>query len=101
MSKPKTIKEAVNKTLAVLADEEYTSADDVYTICRKLIAQVTILELYRMGYTRYDIAQEVGVKEKTIRFWLNADQCPNLEHAVALETLYQKAKRNYDKKSSR
>ena len=100
MSKPKTIKEAVKKTLALLADEEYASAEDVFTICRKLIAQVNILELYRMRYTRYDIAREVGVKEKTIRFWLNADQSPNLEHAVALETLYQKAKKRYDKKSA-
>jgi DNA-binding NarL/FixJ family response regulator len=96
MSRPKTIKEAVNKTLALLADEEYTSADDVFTICQKLIAQVHILELYRLGYTHYDIARELEVDEKTVRMWLNADHCPSLEHAVALSTLYQKAKKNYD-----
>lgn len=92
MSSPKTIKEAVSKTLALLADEEYASPDDVFTICQKLIAQVHILELYRLAYSRFDIARELGVDEKTVRMWLNADHCPSLEHAVALETLYQKAK---------
>jgi DNA-binding NarL/FixJ family response regulator len=92
MSRPKTIKEAVNKTLALLTDEEYMSADDVFIICRKLIAQVNILELYRLGYSRFDIARELEIDEKTIRMWLNADHCPSLEHAIALETLYLRAK---------
>lgn len=92
MASPKTIKEAVSKTLALLADEDYASAEDIYIISRKLIAQVNILELYRLGYTRYDIAREVGVDEKAVRMWLNADHCPSLEHAITLETLYQRAK---------
>ena len=92
MSRPKTIKEAVNKTLALLADKEYASADDVRIICQKLVAQVNILELYRLGYSRYALAHELGVNEKTVRMWLNADHCPSLEHAMMLETLYQKAK---------
>ena len=94
MSKPKNIKEAVIKTLGLLADENYTSADDVMTICQKLIAQVQILELYRLGYDRFAIAREVGVEEKAIRMWLNADHCPKHKHALKLETLYQKAKGN-------
>jgi hypothetical protein len=48
-----------------------------------------------MGYDRYVIARGVGVKEKAVRMWLNGDHASKLEHAIALERFYKKAKRTH------
>lgn len=90
--KIRNIEQAVDKALTLLALEEYEKPDEIINISRILIAQIHILELYRMGYTRFYIADEVDVNEKAVRMWLNADHVPSLKHAVALERLYVKTK---------
>lgn len=93
MSKVTNTEQAIEKALTLLAFAEYKNPDDVVIISKKLIAQIYILELYRMGYDRFAIAGEVGVEEKAVRMWLNADHCPTLEHLAKLERFYKKKAR--------
>ena len=95
MPKIRNIKQAVEKALTLLALKEYEKPNEVINIARILIAQVHILELYKMRYTRFDIAGELGVNEKTVRVWLKADHVPSFKHAIALERLYEKKKSSH------
>ena len=82
------IKDAIQEAGRLLSLPEYHNVEDALTIARKLIAQIEIIELKKSGYTNTQIGAVVGVNEKTIRFWCDADQCPNLNNAIALDELY-------------
>jgi hypothetical protein len=92
MSKIKNVQEATDKTLNLIAQEEYQTLDEINNISRIHVAQCAILDLYRIGYDRFKIKDGVGVNEKTIRMWLNADQAPTLKHLIELAKFYKKAK---------
>ena len=93
MAKITNLKQAINKTLPLLDSDEYQNYKDVFQICLKLIAQARILELYERGEDKDTIANGTGLREKTIRFWLNADQRPTLRNFMRLEDYYKKVKR--------
>ncbi len=90
MGKIVNLKQAIDKATNLLATSEYTNANDVTIIAKKLIAQVYIVELYRMKQDRFAIAEAVGVKEKAVRMWYRADHCPNIGHLIKLEKFYRK-----------
>ena len=99
MPKIRSVKQATDKALSLIAQEEYQALDEINNISRIFVAQCAILELYRISelvkpycpvIDRYAIAEGIGVNEKTIRMWVNADQAPTLNNLIELAKFYKK-----------
>ncbi|MFC1968099.1 hypothetical protein ACFLVX_01745 [Chloroflexota bacterium] len=74
--------------------------DEVVEITRKLVSQLQVLELVRMGLNTNEIAKKVGAHKTTVPRWREADNAPKPEYAVKLEKLYHRRRLNTKKSVS-
>ena len=73
--------------------------DEATEISKKLVSQLRVLELIRMGLSPTVIAKRVGVSPTTVLRWRDADHAPKSHHAGKLVLLYRKMRR-YAQKST-
>jgi len=90
-------KKATQEALRLLTSADDSDIHDIIVVSKKLVAQLQTLFLLRF-LTLDEIAERCKVNEKTIRFWRDADQCPNLNNAIKLETLYESLRQAGDAK---
>jgi DNA-binding transcriptional regulator YiaG len=86
--KIESTKQALVRAARKMDDPDYATENDFSVIGRKFLTQATILDLRERGMTYKKIGDNVGVSERTIRFWELGKQCPELEHAIALARFY-------------
>lgn len=80
----------VDEMIRLLSLDEYRDVDNVINILKIGITQIHVKALLSMPLTLDYIASKVGLNEKTIRMYRDAEQCPNRAHAIAIENLYLK-----------
>jgi len=88
--------DAVKKTIGYL--QELTNETDEYvykaiTISLKLVYQLWVCELLRMGVKMEEIAKESKVDRVSIGRWRDADYTATFEHAELLCNFYTRKKR--------
>lgn len=86
--KIESISQALVRGGRKLADPDYATENDFSVIGRKFLTQAIILDLRERDMTYKKIGDDVGVSERTIRFWESGKQCPTLDNAIALSRFY-------------